>query len=83
MESNFQGADEEWGARQIRGGRRYPSLRMDSARLSPAGITRTFPPPPDRPGHSRTFSDSSQRVRADLFVGGHDGTVRFLVSSLG
>jgi hypothetical protein len=49
LRSNFQGGGV--GCRSpIRGGRGYPSLRMDftslTGQLSSAGITRTFPPAP-------------------------------------
>jgi hypothetical protein len=40
----------EWELFPIRGARTYPSLRMNftslMGQLSPAGITRTFPPSP-------------------------------------
>ena len=46
FKSNFQGADRNGMLLPIRGGRGYPSLRMDftslTGQLSPAGITRTF-----------------------------------------
>ena len=45
---DFQGGWQEWEPLPIRGGRGYPSLRMDftslMGELSPAGITRTFLP---------------------------------------